>query len=313
MLPVVVAVVRDTAGRVLIARRADHLHQGGLWEFPGGKLEPGETPEAALDRELAEELNIRPNAWRRLLRVPYRYPDKAVLLDVWEVTAFTGTPSGRQGQPLRWVAPQSLDAYPFPPANRPIVRAVQLPACYLITPAPPAGPAPGWLARLERALDIGTRLLQLRHDGPWPAARLALAAAACERAHRHGARVLLNGPPELAIAAGADGVHLAAARVEDFDRADLPAGFLAGASCHDPGELGAAVRAGADFAVLGPVDATASHPRATPLGWPRFAEWVHDLPLPVYALGGLGQADLAAARAARGQGIAAIRGLWSGD
>ncbi len=310
MLAVVAAVVRDTAGRVLIARRADHLHQGGLWEFPGGKLEPGETSRQALDRELDEELGIRPATCRALLRIPYRYPDRAMLLDVWEVTGFTGTPAGRQGQPLRWVAADDLPGYRFPAANLPILAAARLPDLCLITP-PPVGPRDGaWLEGVERAASAGLALIQLRAPRLAPDAFAPLAREACRRSQAHGARILVNGPPELARAAGADGLHLSAARLRAFQRDATTASLWVGASCHGPEELARAVHGGADFALLSPVAATPSHPEAEPLGWPGFADWVRDLPLPVYALGGLGPADLEAAHAARAQGVAAMRGLW---
>jgi 8-oxo-dGTP diphosphatase len=131
---VAAAVIRDGSGQILIARRADTQHQGGLWEFPGGKVEADESVEAALARELHEELGIVVGATRPLIKVRHDYPDKQVLLDVWEVSAFTGEPHGAEGQPLAWVSPRDLSDYEFPAANQPIVAAAKLPAQYLITP-----------------------------------------------------------------------------------------------------------------------------------------------------------------------------------
>ncbi|MEA5671162.1 8-oxo-dGTP diphosphatase MutT, partial [Pseudomonas sp. MH2] len=124
---VVAAVIRGVDGRILIARRADTQHQGGLWECPGGKVEQGEGVEAALARELHEELGIVVSASRPLIKVSHDYSDKQVLLDVREVSAFTGEPHGAEGQPLAWVAPRDLDQYAFPEANKPIVAATRLP------------------------------------------------------------------------------------------------------------------------------------------------------------------------------------------
>jgi 8-oxo-dGTP diphosphatase len=135
-LHVAAAVVVDSAARILIARRHDHLHQGGLWEFPGGKVESGESVPAALARELNEELGIRVKQARPLIRIPYRYPDRNVLLDVWRVEQFEGEAHGAEGQPLRWVAAEELCEFEFPAANRPIVTAARLPSAYLITPEP---------------------------------------------------------------------------------------------------------------------------------------------------------------------------------
>lgn len=308
LLEVAAAAVFDSQGRVLIARRLENVHQGGLWEFPGGKIEPGETAEQALVRELWEELGIRPTRYRRLIRIPHHYPDRSVLLDVWRVEAFEGTPHGRQGQPLRWIAPDSLPDYPFPAANRPIVAAARLPLHYLITPD--CAHPEEFLQRLVAALDRGIRLVQLRTPSLPPAAFEALAGEVVAVCRARGAQVLLNTEPELALRLGADGVHLSSPRLQALRARPVPADLWCAASCHDAAELLQARTIGVDFAVLSPVQATASHPQALPLGWRNFERLVWDLPLPVYALGGVGPDDLAAALAARAQGVAAIRALW---
>lgn len=115
--------VRD--GRVLVAQRAEHLHQGGLWEFPGGKLEPGESVQNALRRELAEELGVQVRSAEAMLQVRHDYGDREVLLDVWRITDSLGEPLGLEGQPVRWVDIDDLDQLPFPAANQPIVLALQ--------------------------------------------------------------------------------------------------------------------------------------------------------------------------------------------
>jgi len=126
MIPVHVAagVVLSSDGCVLIARRPDHVHKGGLWEFPGGKVEAGETVAQALARELYEELAIKVVSAEPLLEVRHNYPDKSVLLNVWCVTEFSGVPIGNEGQPLCWVRVEQLQNYSFPEANQPIIEAV---------------------------------------------------------------------------------------------------------------------------------------------------------------------------------------------
>ena len=125
LVHVAVGVICDSQGRLLIARRHENSHQGGLWEFPGGKVEAGESVLQALQRELEEELAIELLAARALLKVEHDYGDKAVLLDVWLVERFSGQAVGREGQPLRWVAPGALADFDFPAANLPIVQACQ--------------------------------------------------------------------------------------------------------------------------------------------------------------------------------------------
>lgn len=128
IIHVVAGALADGRGRVLVTRRPEGAHQGGLWEFPGGKLEPGETPLAGLERELAEELGIRVLASRPLIQVHHDYGDRRVLLDVHRVTAFAGTPVGREGQPLDWRHPEDMDPADFPAADRPIITALRWPS-----------------------------------------------------------------------------------------------------------------------------------------------------------------------------------------
>lgn len=124
LLHVAAAVIFDPAGNILIARRPDHKHKGGLWEFPGGKVEEKETATEALSRELYEELGIRDIKSKPLIQITHHYPERSVLLDVYCVTSFSGEASGCEGQPIQWVKPQGLTDYSFPEANLPIIEAV---------------------------------------------------------------------------------------------------------------------------------------------------------------------------------------------
>ena len=306
---VAVAAIVDDARRVLLARRPDHAHQGGLWEFPGGKRESGESIEVALEREILEELGIRIGARRPLIRILHHYEDRSVLLDVWRVDSFEGEPHGRESQPIEWVPIDELDDREFPAANLPIIRALQLPSAYLITPEPGDDHAT-FLAQLQRRLDDGIRLVQFRAKGLDDAAYRTLAAQVIAQCQRSGARVLLNADIELAVQLGADGVQLSSQRLQQAGERTLPGKLLLGASCHTAEELAHAHNIGADFALLSPVKPTASHPDAPALGWKTFAEQVMNCAMPVYALGGMTPADLDDAIAQGAQGIAAIRALW---
>ncbi|HHH39019.1 MAG TPA: Nudix family hydrolase [Sedimenticola sp.] len=306
---VAVAVILDTAGRVLLSRRHVNAHQGGLWEFPGGKLEPGETLDAALRREIREELGIEVLNHRPLITIDHHYPGRSVRLRVRQVATFRGVPEGREGQPLAWVAPAALAGYPMPAADRPIVTALRLPAHCLVTGPDPRDPET-FLARLDQALADGIRLVQLRAPGLSEEAFRQLATRALERCRRHAARCLLNADPVLAERLGADGVHLSSRRLLTLERRPLARGLWVGASCHDLPQLRRAESLGLDFAFLSPVLPTASHPEAPPLGWEGFRALVDRVALPVYALGGMTPGMAERAREEGGQGIAAIRGLW---
>lgn len=311
-IQVVAAVLEDGAGRVLLAQRPLTAHQGGLWEFPGGKVEPAESVGEALRRELREEIAIDVRSHRPLIRVWHAYADRTVVLDVHRVTAYGGEATGLEGQRLAWVAPEALGRYPMPAADRPIVGAIGLPDTYVITPPDP-GDLGAFVVSLKAVLRHGHRLVQLRLPG-----RNRLEVERCARVAlppcvEAGARLLIHRDFELAKALGAAGVHLTAEQVRSLADRPLPAGRLVGASCHDADELARAEALGADFAVLSPVLPTASHPGAPHLGWDRFAALVEDARIPVYALGGMSPGLVDTAWRHGAQGVAAIRGLWAGD
>jgi 8-oxo-dGTP diphosphatase len=308
MVEVAAGVILDEQGRVLIAKRPPHLHQGNRWEFPGGKLEPGETAEEALRRELKEELDIEPLAATPLIGIRHDYPDRRVRLSVWRVERFHGEPRGLQGQPLCWAAPDELPGFEFPAANRPIVAAARLPDRYAILEADSADPTL-LRERLHGLSKAGITLVRLRASRLLPPQYGTLAEYAVNFCRARGIRLLLNGDPELVRSTGAAGLHLRTDQLMALRERPLDAGLWVAASCHSLEELRQAERIDADFAVLGPVRATATHPEATPLGWEAFEALAETAVIPVYALGGLGPANLAEAKRRGAQGIAAIRGF----
>jgi 8-oxo-dGTP diphosphatase len=312
-IQVAVAAILNPRGEVLIARRPEGVHQGGLWEFPGGKFEPGEDLHDALRREIHEELGIDVGALRPLITIDHDYGDKRVSLRVCAVESFEGEPHGREGQPLRWVPVDALSGYAFPAANLPIVTALQLPECCLVTPDP-AGDERAFLDHLERRLARGDiRLMQLRAPSLGADALARLCARVIPMARSLGVRVMLNADPELARAVGADGAHLNARRLAAWRAGTARHGLMLSASVHDRRELMMARDAGVDFALIAPVMPTASHPGAPVLGWDGFAALAALATMPVYALGGVAPVDVARAWACGGQGVAAIRALWEAD
>ena len=306
---VVAAILRDARGRILLTRRTDGRDLAGLWEFPGGKVEPGESVEQALRRELVEELGIEIGAVEPMIAVPHAYPHKRILLDVQHVAAFSGRARGLEAQALAWVEPSRLARYPMPAADRPVVAALLQPDRYLVTPEPDADDET-FLATLARSLACGVRRVQLRAKA-LPRERFhALALAARALARDCGAELLLNSGHDASFEIAAElelGLHLMSEHVREQVR--RPEGLLA-ASCHDAEELRRAEALGCDFVVLAPVAPTVSHPDQAALGWERFAELREQVALPIYALGGMTESDLSTARAHGAQGIAAIRGLW---
>lgn len=305
---VAAAVILRPDGSFLLGQRAADTFYPGYWEFPGGKVEPGETPHQALVRELREELEIDVVAATPWIVREHVYEHAHVRLHFFRVTQWAGELRDHVHAALAWQQAEALTVSPMLPANAPVLAALQLPDFYAITHAWEIG-ADAQLAALEQALARGLKLVQLR-EAAFPAPeRRAFVAAAVALCHRHGARALVNDDMALARATGADGVHLPAMRLMALD--ERPPFACVAASCHHRVELEQAARLGLDCVVLGPVAATASHPGQPGMGWPAFRDLAANLPLPVYAIGGLSVADIAAAQAAGAQGIAAIRAAWA--
>lgn len=305
---VAAAVLTQPDGRVLLAQRPSGKPYAGYWEFPGGKVEPGESLEAALARELHEELGIVVTRACRWITRVFEYPHAIVRLNFFRVFDWQGEPHPHEGQVFSWQQPDAVEVTPLLPANFPILKALSLPPLLGITHAESLG-VDTFLARLDIALANGLRLIQLRDKTLPEYARLGLARETVRRAHRYGARVLVNGDPALARAAGADGVHLdSTAAAKRTARPDC--GWV-GVSCHDAAELAHAAAIEADFALLSPVLPTLTHPGAATLGWDTFSVLAAASPIPVYGLGGLGRDDVALAQSRGAHGVALLRGAWT--
>jgi len=312
-LRVIVGVIEDSDANILLARRPLHLHQGGKWEFPGGKIESGEKPFDALHRELNEELDIEVSRATPLIQVPFHYDEHSVLLDVWRVQDFSGVAVGREGQETRWVARDDLASMEFPPANHAIVAALNLPAVYAISAVGRYGEE-RFFRVMDAALKNGLQLLQLREHGLEKQLFLELADKVAACCHQNGARVLLNCDPQWIDGTTADGVHLTQERLMSVRHRPLGDGYLVAASCHDESSLQQAARIDADFVVLSPVQETASHPGTRPIGWQRFQQLCATTGLPVYALGGMALSGVTQARQYGAQGVALVSGIWeAGD
>lgn len=307
-LHVVAAAIINERDQLLIALRPDHLDQGGLWEFPGGKCEPGEQAESALRRELQEELDITPTKFEPLIKVRHHYPDKEVLLDVWLVTDFNGTPHGKEGQQVRWVNRGQLQDYTFPEANLPVLKALGLPARCLITGK--FSNQEDFIHRLTVSLDRGIRLVIMRAKMLDKEETQHLAREAKLLCEKQGARLMINCPLHWFEEGVADGLHLTSEELANC--VELNPSVAISASCHDLAQLKKAEQLGAAFALLSPVKETVSHPGVPGIGWQQFAELVEEVSIPVYALGGMKASDLPDAKIHGAQGVAAISEFWGG-
>lgn len=308
VLQVAAGVIKNQRGQILIALRDASLHQGGLWEFPGGKLGPGESAEQALFRELKEELDITAHAATPLIIVRHSYPDRHVQLNVFLVDNFSGLAKGCQGQPLKWVAPDELLNFSFPAANQPIVTAARLPRCYgILDDADPSL----LIDNLHKLLANGIKLIQARLKNLPADAVDAFIRQAYPLCQQQQAVLLVNSAVADADKLNVDGMHLTAAHLMALTERPANMPWLS-ASCHTLEELHHAQNIGVDFVVLAPVLPTATHPGSATLGWEKFEKLVAQINIPVYALGGMAAEDLTAACQAGGQGIAGIRAFIEG-
>lgn len=305
---VAAAIIFREDGQYLLGQRGPGTFYPGYWEFPGGKVEAGETPRDALVRELHEELGIEVIEATPWIVREHVYEHAHVRLHFFRVTQWRGELRDHVHTALLWQRPEAPTAAPMLPANGPLFAALKLPALYGITHAWQIG-TDAQLAALDAALGRGLKLVQLRENALPEMQREAFAASAVARCQQHGAQVLVNGDAQLARAIGADGIHLPARQLMRLNQ--RPPFPLVAASCHERRELEHAAQLGVDFAVLGPVKATATHPGSAGIGWRSFGPLVGGLPIPVYAIGGLTDADLPNALAAGAQGIAAIRSAWA--
>jgi 8-oxo-dGTP diphosphatase len=311
---VAVGVIIRPDGRILIARRLEHAHQGGLLEFPGGKVELGETVQQALVREIAEETGLKliESALQPVIGVRHDYGDKRVFLDVWSTDAAAGEAHGREGQLIQWLLPQDLRDADFPAANRPIIRALRLPSQLGLTGLDVADGECG-LKRLQTALQVSQPpLIVLRAPAlaDQAAAYNCLAQSALALCQSNGSELMLHGVPELMDRhPQAAGVHLPWRHASQCQQRPVAERYKLGVSCHTAEQLAHAAAIGADYATLGHVLDTPSHLNEAPLGWYAFSQLVSAARLPVYGIGGLSPVNLAKARQCGAQGIAGI-GFW---
>jgi 8-oxo-dGTP diphosphatase len=307
-IAVVAAVLQQADGRFLLAQRPPGKAYAGYWEFPGGKVEDGETAAAALSRELHEELGIDViSAYPWIIR-EFDYPHAAVRLHFFRVRAWNGELQGREAQAFAWQRLEAIDVAPLLPANGPILQALGIPETYGITGFSPAE-YPRMLERIDSALQQGLRLIQVRGKGWPPELFVRYTTDIVARAHACGARVLVNADSELARRSDADGVHLTAQQLRNSSQ--RPDFALVGASCHNAEELRKAEQLGVDFAVLGPVLPTPTHPDAVLLGWAGLQQLTMDTRIPVFALGGLQSGDREQALISGAHGLAMVRGAWA--
>ncbi len=302
-LHIAVAVIKNMQQQVLISKRKNNVHQGGLWEFPGGKIEAGESVFSALKRELFEELGISITAATPLIKIKHHYQDLSVLLDVWQINDFSGIAYGKEGQKIKWSLINKLSITDFPVANKTIITAVQLPSYYAILDD---SNEVALFAKLEKILNKQTQLIQLRLKNSTAQQIEQFLMQAIPLCKKHQVELLINSGVSNAQQIKIDGLHLTSSDLMALKKRPMIKGWLA-ASCHNLSQLQHAENIGVDFAVLAPVLPTKTHPNAKTLGWQMFLELLEKINIPVFALGGVTRSDVEKVRFLGGQGISGIK------
>ena len=308
---VAVAVIENAENQILIAKRPGDKHLGGLWEFPGGKVEAGESVEIALKRELLEEVNLEVDKLVPLIQIPWQYESKAVFLDVFSCKPIAGVARGCENQEVRWISRQELHHYHFPPANKGIVNALTLPNKLLITGK--CSSSTEFFSKFDKALSSGINLIQIRDFEALTAHPESLFEQFKHRYFKPNANLefFLNASPELCISCGFNYLHLKSKFLVEPDIAQRISNFArVSASVHNEYELELANTLKLDFILVSPVANTLSHPGVKPMGWEKFGYFVTLANMPVFALGGLNELDIEKAKSYGAQGVAAISAFW---
>ena len=317
---VAVAVIVNQKQQVCISLRNKDAHQGGLWEFPGGKIEQGENVEQALVREIKEELNLEIINSRPLIRITHEYVDKSVCLHVNKILGYKGEATGMEDQIVKWVSFSELSKYDFPEANAPILKSLQLPDKYLITGK--FADADDYTDKLKKALENNIKLVQLRlkpgscKDKKELLTILTQTSTLCKQ---FAAKLMLNIPGEYFELVNLNQIEFDGYHLDSKTLGSLSTGSaymrddkkLLSASCHNKAELQSAIKLNADFVVLSPVQETSSHPEMSALGWQAFSDLIEHIEVPVYALGGVTVEDVETAWNHGAQGVAAISAFWN--
>ena len=314
VISVVVGIVRASSGKILISKRRARVVEGGLWEFPGGKIEDGESPLEALGRELREEVGLTPLVAVPTFNSSFRHEYYDLEISAYEVLKWAGEVFPMEGQDLRWVDDLNLGIYDMPEPNKPIKIAAMLPRCSLITPVF-VGAEKSYLNKLEQCLIGGVRLIQFRPQVSDMALLIKLARKVRNLCENFGAIVMLNSavghPPELIKYF--DGIHFSSKELLKFTKRPLASNILVSTSCHNLDELIRAKKMGMDFAYLCPVLPPISHSSPDHLGWELAAELVKQAQLPLYGLGGMEASSASIACGIGLHGISMVSGLWNAE
>ncbi|MCK4708840.1 MAG: Nudix family hydrolase [Gammaproteobacteria bacterium] len=314
---VVAGIIRHpkNPGKIFFTRRKKGQHLQDLWEFPGGKLEEGESRFQALQRELEEEVGIQVHSALPFHSLVHQYQDKTIFLDVWEVKLYSGRAHGREGQQSEWLALEELSEYSFPEADLPILRALSLPAELLITPRL-------FESELDLTLQHFSDLVQkqpyplvlFRSDHLDDESYLAIAIKLQQICEMNHSQLIISRPDMDAMKSklfdSFNRLHINTQMLRAVTPGLFNESIILSASCRDKTELVLAESLNCDFALLSAVKQTASFPGRAVQGWFQFNKIASLCRIPVFALGGVQGKDLTVARYQGAVGVAGTTKFW---
>ena len=305
---VAVGVIVNSNNQVLISKRAVNVHQGGLWEFPGGKVEPDEQISTALCRELNEELGIVVKSSSQLTTINHNYGDKSVCLHVYKILEFTGKPVGNEGQQIRWCDVSGLGIDEFPAANVSIINFLQLPDLIQITGN--YSDLDELIKKTSSCITKGIKIIQFRAHDLDESEFVLQARAMLELCRKHDVKLILNRTPDLLKIIDVDGIHLSRHEMRKYSKRPVEKNKLFSVSCHNDEELSLAKKLETDYCFLSPVKQAVSHDAGVEIGFDRFSDLSKKYNCPVYALGGMTENDISAIQQHGGKGVAVISANW---
>lgn len=311
---VAVAVVFDRAGQVLWGQRPVGKPYEGYWEFPGGKVEAGESIWQALVRELKEELGFTALAGAPWFIIEHDYEHANVRLHLYRVWSYLGQPTPLEGQAFTWASLEPSALSPILPATQPLLPVMAQSPVMVISHLMEIGLATQ-IARLQAALTKSVKLrLQFREPALGGEMLVEGFQALRDWAIKNDVPFCVNSSTAMSLLGAGVGqqelppLHLTERHLLNRPP-ELASAIAVGASVHDASSLAAAFDLNLEYGVYGAVKSTPSHPGKEGMGWKTFAKQLANVRLPVYAIGGMGWADLPIAQAHGAHGIAMIRGL----
>ncbi len=297
-------IIKNSLGQILLAKRPSGKHLSGYWEFPGGKVESGESFKMALRRELQEEVNINVEAIKKIFEYQYHYPDRVLHFQVFEVLTYSNEVKALESQNLQWVDESDIDKQNSPPANVALMNALNLSDLYMI--ACTSVYKEELFSQVKAQLIAGVSIVQFRAPQLNKVQYITQAVELRDLCKEYGAKLISNCELSWVEEIQPHGIHLTSARLQEVSQHSDSNDYFS-ASCHDEREIKLAHQLNVSCILIGAVNVTLSHSNNHALGWNNFRRLCDLANIPVYALGGLEKNDLMTAKLSGAQGIAGIR------